>query len=602
MPKLTIDRFDGLVPRLNPTLLGEGQAQQADNVKLYSGALKAWRGPLMVYTPAGGISPKTIYRYYTDDQSFWLTWEDPVDLALSPIVGDTDYRLYYTGDGPPKQINKDMVDAGTGPYPQTSMPMGVPAPIPALVATAVGTGSGVIETRVYVYTYISTFGNVKQESAPSSASNLVDVQPGQNVQLSGFDSGTMPDAAYNITHMRIYRSVAGTASDAFVFVEEVPINTTVYTDDTPAAELGEILQTDGWGPPPPDLQGLVAHPNGFFAGFVGSSIYFSVPYYPHAWPIGFAIAVEDEIVGLAVFGASIVVMTIRHPYILSGADPTQMAVEKVPIIQPCANKQSIASDLYGVLYASPEGMVGIGPDMRGVVTGGLFRRDEWQEQLPALLSGAVYDGRYFGTYPSTPLRNKAMVISRDDPPALSNLSLRASAVHVDSMTGRFYYVNPDDDKIYELDWSESATLNYEWMSKVFDLPFGMTFSALQLDAHYHELADTSEADALRAEYIAYNEAHFNDPGGLMGAMNTTPLNHFDVNGSILKNLPPQVSTKQVQVLLYGDGILSSSHNLQSFDPVRISPFRSRTLEVKIVGNVQVTAVKLATTVMELRSG
>jgi hypothetical protein len=599
VPKLTIDQFDGLIPRLNPTLLAQGQAQQADNVKLYSGALRAWRGPVLTFTPANTEAVQTIYHYYTDVQAYWLTWETVVDIALSPIVGDVDYRLYYTGDGPPKQINKDMVAAGSGPYPQTNMPIGVPAPIPPLVATAVGTGTGTAETRVYVYTYISTFGVVQQESAPSPPSNFVDVQPGQTVSLSGF--GVPSDPAYNITHIRVYRSVAGGTSDAYLFVEEIPVATVTYVDDALPEELGEPLGTDGWIPPPSDLQGLVTHPNGFFAGFVGSTIYFSVPYFPHAWPIEYAIAVEDDIVGLKVFSASIVVMTNRWPYILNGVDPAQLAVERVPIIQPCVSKQSIASDEYGVLYASPEGMVGIGPSMRGIITGALFRRDEWQQQLPSLMSGAVYDGRYFATYPTTPLRNKAMVIGRDDPPALSNISLRASAVHIDSFTGRLHYVDPGDNLIYELDFNVNAPLNYEWKSKIFSLPYGMTFSVFRLDAKYSELDDMAGYEATRDAILAYNEAAFDDPGGLMGALNTTPVNTVDLNGSILKNLPPEGSDRQIQVLFFGDGVLSSSHNLFTLDPVRIAPFRSRALEVKIVGNVEVTAIEVATTVAELRS-
>jgi hypothetical protein len=600
VPKLTIDHFDGLVPRLNATLLEQGQAQVADNVKLYSGALRAWRGPVLKFTPANAGVIETIYHYYTDGPAYWLTWETDVDVALSPIVGDVDYRLYYTGDGPPKQTNKNMIAAGSGPYPQTSMPIGVPGPIPPLVATAVGTGTGTVETRVYVYTYVSTFGVVKQESAPSPPSNFVDVQPGQTVSLTGF--GTAPDPIYNVTNIRVYRSVAGGTSDAYLFVEELPLATSTYVDDTLPEDLGEPLPTEGWIPPPDDLQGLVTHPNGFFAGFVGSTIYFSVPYFPHAWPIGFAIAVEDDIIGLKVFGASIVVMTNRWPYILNGVDPAQLAVERVPIIQPCASKKSIASDEYGVLYASPEGMVGIGPSMRGVITGALFRRDEWQQQLPSLMSGAVYDGRYFATYPTTPLRNKAMVIGRDDPPALSNISFRASAIHVDSYTGRLHYVDPNDNQIYELDFNVNAPLNYEWMSKVFTLPYGMTFSVFRLDALYSELDDMDEYNQMRADIIAYNQSVFHDPGGLLGALNTAAVNVIHVNGSILKNLPPESSNKLVQVLFFGDGELSSSHNLTSLDPVRMAPFRSRALEVKIIGNVEVTALEVATTVAELRSG
>jgi hypothetical protein len=64
-------------------------------------------------------------------------------------------------------------------------------------------------------------------------------------------------------------------------------------------------------------------------------------------------------------------------------------------------------------------------------------------------------------------------------------------------------------------------------------------------------------------------------------------------------LPSLASFRGVQVLIYGDGDLKVAIDLTSFDPVRIPAFKSRSIEVEIVGTVYVRSVALATTVAEL---
>jgi hypothetical protein len=73
-----------------------------------------------------------------------------------------------------------------------------------------------------------------------------------------------------------------------------------------------------------------------------------------------------------------------------------------------------------------------------------------------------------------------------------------------------------------------------------------------------------------------------------------------VNGSILEELPTSASTRAVAVEIYGDGVLKTTLNMTSFDPVRIPPFKSRTVEVSIQGNIDVRSIALATTQIELR--
>jgi hypothetical protein len=170
VPSLKISNFDGVVPRMSATMLAENQAQVADNVKLYSRELRYWKGPTLDYTPSTLSGTKTIYKHYVDPTAspayYWLTWSEFVDVGLSPTTDTSDYRLYYTGDGAPKKTNAALIVAGSGDYPQTWLEMGVPAPLTAPGLTRVG-GGAVVETRAYVYTYISTFGALTEESAPS---------------------------------------------------------------------------------------------------------------------------------------------------------------------------------------------------------------------------------------------------------------------------------------------------------------------------------------------------------------------------------------------------------------------------------------------------
>jgi hypothetical protein len=100
--------------------------------------------------------------------------------------------------------------------------------------------------------------------------------------------------------------------------------------------------------------------------------------------------------------------------------------------------------------------------------------------------------------------------------------------------------------------------------------------------------------------VAHNQAAFPQP--LLGAINETPINTFDVNGSTLWNLPKQGSARTVQVRIDGDDGMNLA-NLQLFNlnPIRVPPFKTRQLEITILGNINVRSVHLATTMEELKA-
>jgi hypothetical protein len=468
MAAIRLLAFDGLMPRMSPTLLDQTMAQVASNVKLYSKELRFWRGPVLTHSPPQA-NYQTLYRLFDSlGGSVFLLWLNEVDVAPSPVADTGESRIYYTGDGPPKKTNFAMATSGAEPYPSASMPMGVAAPTVAPVLAVNVHGTGTIETRAYVYTWVSTFGTIKAESAPSPASSI-DVEPdGSTVTVT--IPATAPDPAYNITSWRVYRTVVGATTVGYEFVDEVVIAQKVYADTKTVAQLGEVIGTIGWVPPPDTLLGLVGLPGGALAGFVGNTVYFSEPYHPHAWPLIYAITIPSlRVVGLATSGSDVVVMTDTQPYIIHGGDPGNMYVEKVPLMEPCVAKRTIASDEDGVVYASPNGLISISPAGRGVVTTNLFTADEWRPLVPQTMKAAVMQGRYFGVFPNED-PTRALLLSRTDPPALSYMNLPATALHVDARNGVMFYVHDSSiaanfGKIFQLDADEVTPLNYTWRSK-----------------------------------------------------------------------------------------------------------------------------------------
>jgi len=604
MPKLTIKNFDGEYPRTGITFLPENGASRALNVRLYAGELQTWNGPSEVEDYTLAENAETIYRFVnpSTDAVAWLSWDSDVDVQRSSLTDTEDFRLYYTGDGAPKKTNWALAtdDTAGGVYPGFYYPMGVVAPTGAPTLGATAGASTVAETRYYVYTNVSTFGTLTEESAPSPATGVT-ITASQSVDVSGFTS--IPAGYENITHRRIYRTLPGEQSDgAFVFVKEITVATSTTNDNLLAAALGEALEATDYEEPPATMAGLVSMANGMMAGFVGNSVYFCEPYLHHAWPSSYVQSVPDQIVGLASYGNSLIVMTTGQPWAMTGTSPENLSIEKIPMPEPCIAKKSIAVDENGVMYASPNGIVGIGPTFRGVVSNKLFRRKEWTDYAPNTMKGAMYDGKYFLSFNSSvaEIGNKTMVVSRDDVPALSFLDIRAESFVYDLQEGSLFYLEPDDNMIYQLDADTLNPYIYEWTSKRFLFERAITWSVLKLDIDAIELA----ANDLYADQLAAIEtANQVITGDTFGELNGHALNVYAVNGSELTELPLPGAALTAAVFLIDEfDVVKASFSISSYDPVRIPPFRSRDLRVKLTGNLTVRGIILATSFEELRGG
>jgi len=309
-------------------------------------------------------------------------------------------------------------------------------------------------------------------------------------------------------------------------------------------------------------------------------------------------SVPDQIVGLGSYGNSLIVMTKGQPYAMVGVSPDSISVEKIPMPEPCISKKSIATDEFGVLYASPNGLVGIGPTMRGVVTNKLFRRKEWREYSPDTMIGAIYDGKYFASFQSGIHGNNTMVISRDDHPALSFLSVRSNAFFYDLQDAVLFYVDPADNVVYQLDGDALNPYIYEWESKRFFFQQAVTWSVIRVDIDEDQINDNANYNDQAAAIIAANEAI---TGGILGSINETPLNHFTINGSELAEVPLPASAVSATVILYGErDEIKASFTITRLGAYRVPPFKSRELKIRLTGTLDIRSVTLATSFPELR--
>jgi hypothetical protein len=264
---------------------------------------------------------------------------------------------------------------------------------------AFGTTAGTEATldfdpRIYVYTFVTGLG---EEGPPSPPSAIVNVTENAEVTIDNFATPpALPE--YNITHIRIYRSAVGTDTEEFQFVAEILVATGTYDDTLADSELGEVLQTESWEPPPEGLRGIIALPNGAMAGFVGKTVHFSEPYFPHAWPPEYKQAVAHDIVGLGVLPNGVATLTKGTPYAIVGDHPRDMSQTHYQFSQACVSKRSIVNTINSVIYASPDGLCEIGTGGFKVLTRPYATKREWQEYNPTTMKGFWHDNTYFGFY------------------------------------------------------------------------------------------------------------------------------------------------------------------------------------------------------------
>jgi hypothetical protein len=302
----------------------------------------------------------------------------------------------------------------------------------------------------YQYYVVSEVDSLGQESPCSVVSERVEWGPNDSLTI------TVPAHSTGTGIRRIYRSASGLTESDWFFVAEVTGITTTYADKLTDAQLSEKMPNIE--NPPTVMYGVVSLPGGFLAAFNGKEIYFSEPWLPYSWPTEYRQTMNYDVVGLAVSGNDLVVITKGTPVIISGSHPEMMTATMLEDEQAGVSKRGIAyADKY-VLYPSPDGLVAVTGGRTNIVTQNHYTRDQWQALGPDSMIGCVHDGRYIGW-----MTSGAIIFDfKEQGGRLTTTDQTATGVHDDLENDELYLIQGTNIT----EWRGSAThLTALWKSK-----------------------------------------------------------------------------------------------------------------------------------------
>jgi hypothetical protein len=494
-----VKNFSGMVPRMDPSVLPQQNAAYARNAYLYGGAIRGFGKERAVYTlknsaaqsvfrvPLGvGDVAITAEPSFDTSNSFWLEFSDPYMACVRNPEAEDEYDRYYffPSDGSGATYNtKARILAG-----QPNFTLGIPVPASAPVATFWGGSSDTQEVRNYLVTFSSIY---QEEGQPGPASNSITCPIDATVELTLPQPAATDSAGRALGFINIYRPVTDTTGNASYYrIAQVSIGTTTYVDTALDTDITAnlVLPSTYWNAPPSDLQGVVCMANGILAGWSNKrEVWFSEAYLPFTFPSTYALTVDQDIVGLAAMGSSLVVLTQGEPFVISGVTPDTMTQNKIVAHEPCVSRKSIVPTAMGVYYASPNGLIMCNVMGCQNVLQAIMTKENWAACQPYALWASRYGNAYIafpgglsgydGFIAESATQNTMYNAAQDTMFGWIGFDVGAvTSVYYDETSGSTFVVS--GGAVYE--WAPSRPtelLPWVWKSKDFEFPYAQDMVA-----------------------------------------------------------------------------------------------------------------------------
>lgn len=633
--KLTFQQFSGIAPRIAPRLLPATLAQEALDVKLWSGELRPhYADEILQYIPN---NIQSIYRYKWKNKTYnWLGWANKsVNVAKGPVYDDENNRIYLmVNDGTGFLVTDSSLledrDYWNG-LEDKAYAVAIPQPGQSDIWVSGGTGSGDIESRSYVYCYVRQWADgtidVGKSSAPLKNSSdrsryTVDVRPGQVVDMSMVDPLVHANGAnVGINKIYIYRSEVTSAGQAlYSYVDQFDVNSNrttnnpaavwvadggyyKYSDSKPNTSLGEACPSIYWDPPVTGLKGLVSLQNGLFAAYKDSTVYVSDWNAPHAWPYEHTVTIDYPIVGLGSFGNTIVVCTEAAPVLIVVQDPTNPTTKAIQENCPCVSADSIVNTRNGVIFASQNGLVLINSTSPTFITEKLLTQDEWLPLHPESLKGAFLNNTYYGFF-TNPTDTAAGFIFDLDSYTYSTVynSIVSSGMVYTTQPVKVVYNDIEQSQLYVCYPLENGT-QYSLCSFASDSRINKSFRwRSKVNVSPQGLFNLSAARVMMTSQSSQKENEHVWEGKLTGSsLAARVMDGEPINGWCKTN---ELELADATIFnYYVDGELKYSREVTDSKPFRLpSGFRGETIEVELKSNAYIHSITLASSMGELIEG
>lgn len=377
--------------------------------------------------------------------------------------------------------------------------VGVPAPVkaPSVSVDVAGDPTALdTDTRFYLMTYVNRLGF---ESAPGPVTTSpIYASPTSNVTISyprsadiayeasAYDSNRLEDYV-QIQEARIYRTNTGTSETGFQFVARLSL----LSDSDPAAtisdvdndDLGELLVTDNWDVPPPDVTTGCKMASGTYVLAHEYRVHFSVPGVTYAFPILYNRVLKHRALHLESIGSSAILLTDGGPHLIAGASGDTIEVVELPYYQVPTSVRAVSTYMDMVIYPAQDGLIGVDQNGRLVnLTEDIFEEDQWRTEIDLEnLISEVYDSTYYGFYKNTAAvgyRGFGLNLKTREWNWFDDTLFNGSAIsgmHYDRKTDSFYLANDTTSELLEwqphvIDFTGLTPITWQWHTKEFIIP------------------------------------------------------------------------------------------------------------------------------------
>ena len=525
--KLTFSQFKATAPKFDDEQLTDGYAVTSNNTRPGRGILEPWKAPQNV-----GVSfhsgAKSIFKY----NNKWFSWANVTHVVRAPLKNDPyDYCLIADGVSEPRMTTNEIAEAGTGPYPAATIPLGVPEPLAPIVLNnqnnplwveVSGNPNGLapsplpevdefdVSETTYAICYRDAFGRLSALSPASGSTSLKEwnfINTRQvtltlpaiptGLQLTNSNRGTSATVV-------IYRAnYAGGTTSVFQFLAEVPYTDTQYVDTTFSGDLLDSPINEFWAAPPNTNTALF--PNGplkkiclmgsqTIAGHNDKLLCFAEPDAFYAFPTEYYKTFQERIVTIVPSGDSLMVLTDGYPYMVQGSHPASMDPVRLAEPVPCSSALGVTEVFGSVFYVSEVGLFEVKGYQPVNVTRNFMTDREWRALNPSTIKLANYDGRVFIDSPST---NTTYIYDPSNPSdGLRTVGINATAYAQLDETNDLAFISAGSTSITQFDADDTAFMLMQWTSKTYDFNTPEAFSVLKVKANQYPVDVTIEADSM----------------------------------------------------------------------------------------------------------
>jgi hypothetical protein len=464
---------------------------------------------------------------------------------------------------------------------------------------------------------------------------------GDKLKVSGIAFAGTPDTSFNITDGVVTEVVddytfkyikngtdkaqTNTSAGTLYWDTSEPATTSsryyesnTFIDDWDVDGLATPLDSADYDPPDANMVGLITAQNNIMVGFIGNELCFSEPGKPWAWPIKYRLVFDATIVGISPIAGSIIVLTDKYPYLVSGSTPSNMAYARIDAPYPCTSKRGVVNVGYGVVFPTYGGL-GVYNPSAGIdlVTKLVHDWDTWGPSLdPTSIVACFYAGKYFAAHSSG-----AFVFEREDKVGgfFVTVPTRFSAGYYDSKYNRFFYVSDTSGTLSEWDATGQPLQPLEWKSKVIVTKDYLNLGAARVIADYATPSDDTQAiidfnatvPATNAEWWALlpQLGTVNGPVDYVDPMTSTrvdllgTLNSMMVNGDpVTEYIVPITGEYPVSFKLWANKELVCDVVVADSEIFRLpAGYRSDTFEVSVSGSARIRAIHIGETPYGLRT-